>query len=120
MTRLLLSIDPARLATAPAAPDGSTIAPTPDEATPDAEASGPTLPPGLTLTTTPDGAVTGAVSIELWFDDANVIRKLVLPPELGGETVTVLSYSADPWQPAFPTAEQVQPITANALFDLAF
>jgi len=113
MTRLLVSIDPARLATAPAPPDGTTTAST-------ASAPTPTLPPGLTLTTTPDGAVTGTVSIELWFDDANVIRKLVLPPELGGETVIVSSYSADSWQPAFPPAEQVQPITANALVDLAF
>ena len=82
-------------------------------------APAPTLPPGLTLTTTPSGAVSGPATIEFWADDAGVIRKLILPPELGGETVTVLSYSADPWQPAFPTAEQVQPITADGLFDLA-
>lgn len=154
MTRLLVSIDPARLAIAPpaAAAVPSTAAPVDSapvdsapvgsapgaEATPsDAPAAAPpaaapaeegakpgpapapTLPPGLTLTTTPNGAVTGPVSIELWTDDAGVIRKLILPPELGGETVTVLAYSADPWQPAFPTAEQVQPITADALFEFA-
>lgn len=123
MTRLLVSIEPARLTSAPAgqvapAPDIPASS-TPAPSAPAAEASpAPTLPPGLTLTTTPEGAVTGPVPIEMWIDRAGVIRKLILPPELGGVTVTVLSYSAEPWQPAFPTAEQVQPITAEALFGL--
>lgn len=148
MTRLLVSIEPARLAVAAPSeavapsdapsdvpspplvePDPAAAADTPAAVAPDAAppaeepvtaaATAPALPPGLTLTTTPDGAVSGTVSIEMWIDDAGVVRKLILPPELGGQTVTVLSYSAEPWQPQFPTAEQVQPITAEAFFELS-
>lgn len=141
MTRLLVSIEPARLASAPAteaasaptppaepepaAPsDAATVSPPSDGAMPTesseaASVPAPTLPPGFTLTTTPDGAVSGAVPIEMWIDDAGVVRKLILPPELGGRTVTVLSYSPDAWQPAFPTAEQVRPLTAEAFFELS-
>lgn len=115
MTRLLVSIEPARLASIPPNQVDDTEAPVPAvEPSPL-----PTLPPGITLTTTPEGAVSGAVPIEMWVDDAGVVRKLVLPPELGGQTVTVQSYSSEPWQPAFPTAEQVQPITAEAFFELS-
>lgn len=104
MTRVLVSIDPARLASAPATSDSGT--PT------DAGRVDTVGAPAEPVPAEP-------VTIEFWADDAGVIRKLILPPELGGETVTVLSYSADPWQPAFPTAEQVRPITADDVFDLA-
>jgi len=141
MTRLLVSIEPARLASIPPSQVDDTEPPSPSadgDAAPPTEAAAapppagqapaspavdpsplPTLPPGITLTTTPEGAVSGAVPIEMWVDDAGVVRKLVLPPELGGQTVTVQSYSSEPWQPAFPTAEQVQPITAEAFFELS-
>ena len=56
--------------------------------------------------------------MEIWVDDSGIVRKSVLPAELGGETITVTSVSPDAWEPAFPTPDAVQPLTAQALFRL--
>ena len=110
--RLVVSIDPDRLLTeAPIEP-----APADDADSVPEPIAPPSLPPGLTLEATvlPDQVVT----IELWVDDSGTIRRLILPPALGGETVTVTATSPDAWQPQFPGQDQLEPLTASALFGL--
>jgi hypothetical protein len=83
-----------------------------------ASATAPVLPPGITLEPGPDGVE--QLTIEVWVDNAGVVRKSVLPVELGGETITVTSMSPDAWQPVFPTEDTIAPMTASALFSLGF
>jgi hypothetical protein len=130
MRRLLVSIDPNRLiveapidpattvvvidpAAEPAVPTDPAV---PSETPVVTPAPAPALPPGLTL----DEEFVGdeLVTIELWVDNSGTIRQLILPPFLGGETVTVTSTSPDAWQPQFPGQEMVEPLTASALFGL--
>jgi len=141
MKRLVISIDPDRLiAEELAAPDAVAVvtdqatapneaaAPAePDAATDDAiaaevpdpvgtPASPPSLPPGITL----DETVVSneQLTIETWVDKSGTIRRLILPQELGGETVTVVSTSPEAWQPQFPGLDRIEPLTASALFGL--
>jgi len=139
-TRMLISIDPAviSLATAPqsvpsdpavtaapvaATPPDAAPAPAPDaapapapDAVPAPAAAAFTLPPGMMLQPGTDEAPT--LTMELWIDTAGIVRKSIMPVELGAETITITSLSPDPWQPIFPTEDMVQPLTAMALFKL--
>jgi hypothetical protein len=115
--RLVVSAEPQRLIEAQTA-----------AATPTADGSpspAPPLPPGVTVQ--PDIAVTdgaestdgaNTLSMEIWVDDSGLVRKSVMPPQLGGETITVTSVSPDAFQPVFPAAESIQPLTAQVLFRL--
>jgi hypothetical protein len=112
--RLVVSAEPQRLIEAQTA-----------AATPTADGSpapAPPLPPGVTVQ--PDIAVTdgtdgvGTLSMEIWVDDSGLVRKSVMPPQLGGETITVTSVSPDAFQPVFPAPESIQPLTAQVLFRL--
>ena len=115
--RLVVSADPQRLMQA------QTAAATPtDDGSP---APAPPLPPGITVQpdiTTTEGTEgtdgTDTLSMEIWVDDTGLVRKSVMPPQLGGETITVTSVSPDAFQPVFPTPESVQPLTAQVLFRL--
>lgn len=136
-TRMLISIDPAviTLATAPqpAPPDPAAAAPVaatpaPDVAPAPAPDAAPapvapapvapafTLPPGMMMQPGTDEAPT--LTMELWIDSAGIVRKSVMPVELGAETITITSLSPDEWQPIFPTEDMVQPLTAMSLFRL--
>lgn len=106
--RLVVSADPALLLQAQTA-----------AATPTADGSPPPaapLPTGITVQPVLDGV--DSLTMEIWVDDAGIVRKSVMPVELGGETITVTSVSPDAWEPAFPTPDMVQPLTAQALFRL--
>jgi hypothetical protein len=81
-------------------------------------ATAPVLPPGITLEPGPDGVQ--PLTVEVWVDSAGIVRKSVMPVELGGETITVTSMSPDAWQPVFPTEDMIAPMTASALFSLGF
>ena len=106
--RLVVSADPARLLQAQAAAVGPTA---------DGSAPPPApLPPGLTLQPGLDGIEN--LTMEIWVDASGIIRQSVMPPELGGETITVTSVSGDAWEPPFPTPDAVQPLTTQALFRL--
>jgi hypothetical protein len=96
--RLVLSIDPAAIT--------------------QASATAPVLPPGITLEPGPDGVE--QLTVEVWVDGSGIVRKSVMPVELGGETITVTSMSPDAWQPVFPTEDMIAPMTASALFNLGF
>ncbi len=72
------------------------------------------LPPGITVQPGIDGVE--ALTMEIWIDDSGIVRKSVTPAQLGGETITVSSVSADAFEPLFPTPDTVQPLTARALF----
>jgi len=88
-------------------------------ATPTVDGSPPPAPPmpaGITVQPALEGSE--QLTMEIWVDDTGVVRKSVFPPELGGETITVTSISAEPWQPQFPAPDAVQPLTAQALFRL--
>lgn len=119
--RLLVSLDPATVAqvanaapaTDPSAAPGAAVAP----GTPAAAPQSPALPAGVTLQPGVDGITN--LEVELWIDSSGIVRKSVLPAELGGETITVTSVSADPWAPVFPTSDMVRPLTAAALFELS-
>ena len=106
--RLLVSTDPVRLLQAQTA---ATTPPTDGSPPPAAP-----LPAGITVQPALDGVE--VLEMEIWVDDAGIVRKSVLPVELGGETITVTSLSPDAWEPMFPTADTVQPLTAQALFRL--
>ena len=112
--RLVVSVDPLRLIDAQAAAATPTAVGSPIPA--------PQLPPGVSMQpdTIQAGDTTGSVtlSMEIWVDDTGLVRKSVMPAELGGETITVTSVSPDAFQPAFPTPESVQPLTAQVLFRL--
>ena len=56
--------------------------------------------------------------MELWVDDAGIVRKSILPAELGAETITVTSLSSEGWEPTFPTPDNVLRLTASALVEL--
>lgn len=60
----------------------------------------------------------GETPREIWVDDAGIVRKQVVQTTLGTETITVTDVSAEAWLPDFPTAEQIQPMTAAALVEL--
>jgi hypothetical protein len=115
--RLVVSADPQRLIQAQTAAATPTVDGSP--------APAPPLPPGITVQ--PDTAGTDStgstdsadtLSMEIWVDDTGLVRKSVMPPELGGETITVTSVSPDAFQPVFPAPEGVQPLTAQVLFRL--
>jgi hypothetical protein len=87
--------------------------------TPTADGSPPPAPPfpaGITVEPAPEGVE--EFTMELWIDDNGIVRKSVLPTQLGGQTITVTSVSADPFEPSFPAPEMVAPLTAQALFHL--
>lgn len=108
-TRLVVSVDGPLLLQAQM--DANTV---PVEGAPPAPPS--PLPPGIQSQFGLDGAET--LTMEIWVDGSGIVRKSVLPPELGGETVTVTSTSPDGWEPVFPTAAEIQPLTAEVLFRL--
>lgn len=111
--RLVVSADADRLLAAQTAAttpttDGSTPPPAP-------------LPPGITVQPTvadADGVDAGGLTMEIWIDDSGIVRKSVMSAQLGGETITVGSVSANAFEPSFPTPDMVQPLTAQALFRL--
>lgn len=114
-TRLLVSIDPAAitLATAvpptPPPPADGTLAPPPP-------APIATLSPGVILQ--PGADKVEMLSVELWVDDSGIVRKSITPVELGAETITITSLSAEAWVPVFPTEDMVQSLTASSMFRL--
>jgi hypothetical protein len=106
--RLVVSAEPQRLVQAQTA-----------AATPTVDGSPAPAPPGITVQPGTDSTDrTDSLAMEIWVDDTGLVRKSVMPAELGGETVTVISVSPDAFQPVFPTPEGVQPLTAQVLFHL--
>jgi hypothetical protein len=114
-TRLLVSIDPAAITLATAVPP---TPPPPADGTPAPAPPEPvvTLSPGLLLQPGSDPVET--ISMELWIDNAGVVRKSITPAELGAETITITSLSPDAWVPVFPTEDMVQDLTASSMFRL--
>jgi hypothetical protein len=118
--RLVVSAEPQRLIPASTAATTPTVDGSPTPA--------PALPPGIAVqpgtavqpdTESTDGTNgTATLSMEIWVDDTGLVRKSVMPSELGGETITVTSVSPDAFQPVFPTPEGIQPLTAQVLFHL--
>ena len=106
--RLVVSIDSALLLQTQTAASTPTADGSPPPAAP--------LPTGITVQPGLDGV--DSFTMEIWVDDAGIVRKSVLPVELGGETITVTSVSPDAWELLFPTPDAVQPLTAQALFRL--
>jgi hypothetical protein len=106
--RLVVSANAAQLLEAQTA----SSSPTADGSPPPA----PPFPAGITVEPAPDGVE--ELTMELWIDDNGIVRKSVLPTQLGGQTITVTSVSADPFEPAFPAPEMIAPLTAQALFHL--
>lgn len=116
--RLVLAIDPQRLAAAVAAP---VVAPDtvadPSAPAPDVAPAPPAvLPPGIALAADADMSV--PLKVEMWIDDTGLVRQLILPAALGGETIRVSAVSSEPLQATYPPPEQVQPLTANILLSL--
>jgi hypothetical protein len=103
--RLLMSIDPATLFQA------TSTTPVPGSGTTPVQ-----LAPGMAVRSGTDPVE--SLTVEAWVDSSGLVRKSVLPGALGGETITVTSVSAEPWQPVFPDEGMIRPITAAALFDL--
>ncbi len=106
--RLVLSAVPARLVQAQTAASTPTVDGTPPPPAP--------LPPGITAQPGIDGIE--SLTMEIWVDDTGLVRKSVMPAELGGETITVTSVSPDAFEPSFPAPDNVEPLTAQVLFRL--
>jgi len=106
--RLVVSADALRLLQAQTASETAPVDGSPPPA--------PPMPAGITVQPAPEGAE--VLTMEVWVDDTGLVRKSVLPQELGGETITVTSVSAEAWEPQFPLPDAVQPLTAQALFRL--
>lgn len=72
--------------------------------------------------TTVPGAATNApsstIQIEVWIDGEGLVRQVSGAPQLGAETITVVSTSAEAWIPDYPTASMLSPLTASALVEL--
>lgn len=116
--RLVISADPAQLlrATTPApATSGADPALVDGVASPNAPME-VVLAPGIAVAPGVQGIE--SLAMEVWIDADGLVRKSVMPPELGGETITVTSVSPDAWVPVYPTPEQTRPITAQSLFHL--
>jgi hypothetical protein len=76
----------------------------------------PPMPAGVPVQPALDSAE--RITMEIWVDGTGLVRQSVLPLELGGETITVTSVSADPWEPEFPAPDVIEPLTAEALLHL--
>lgn len=107
--RLVVSMNAVRLVQAQMAAETAPV-----DSAPPAPAS--PLPPGIEVRFGLDGVET--LTMEIWVDDTGIVRQLVLPPELGGKTITVTSVSPDAWEPVFPTPAEIQPLTAEVLFHI--
>lgn len=116
-TRLLVSVDPQRLAPPPPPPPVAASSVAEVDAPPPPLLPPVPLPPGMRLR--PEADLDAFIDIELWVDESGLVRKLILPEELGGETITITSASADPFTPVYPAADEVRPMSADALFNLA-
>jgi hypothetical protein len=106
--RLVVTADPVRLLQAQTAATTPTADGSPPPAAP--------LPPGIVVQPGIDGVE--SLTMEIWVDDSGLVRKSVMPAQLGGETITVSAVSADAWEPMFPTPDVIEPMTAQALFRL--
>ncbi len=109
--RLVVSADAVRLLQAQTA----AVTPTTDGSTPP---PAPPTPPTPGIAVQPGLEGVEGLTMEIWIDDAGVVRKSVMPAQLGGETITVSSMSTDAFEPLFPTPDEVQPLTARELFRL--
>jgi hypothetical protein len=56
--------------------------------------------------------------LEVWVEQAGIVRQQVTTTAIGRRTVTVQEVSAESWIPEFPAPDQTQPITASALATL--
>ncbi len=115
-TRLLVSIDPAAFNSATAVPTTLPLLPADPALAPAPPEPVIALSPGIILQPGYDSAET--LSMELWIDDAGIVRKSIMPAELGAETITITSISPEAWQPVFPTEDMVQSLTASSMFRL--
>lgn len=113
-TRLLMTLDPAALERATAAP--APLPPLPDGSPAPVAEPAVALPAGVLLQ--PGDDEEPMLTVEVWVDDAGIVRKSILPAELGAETITVTSLSPEAWEPVFPTPDNVVPLTASALVKL--
>lgn len=114
-THLWVTVDPAAISPATTQP-APLPPPTGGSAPPPTPAAAATLPSGMMLQQGTDSDPN--LTMQLWIDSAGVVRKSIMPPELGAETITVTSLSSDEWQPVFPTDDMVEPLTAAAIFEL--
>ncbi len=129
--RIVVSAPPAALLALPAAGTAAPAAPPADPA-PAPDGSQPTdgalapavvvpepvaaLPPGIAVQ--PGIAGAESLTMEIWVDGSGIVRKSVMPVELGGETITITAVSPDGFEPLFPTPDVVAPLTAQVLFRL--
>ena len=117
--RLLLTVDPALLGTGSAdlaaAPTAAPADPvlTPDEQLDVNPATGAVADPAPGST-----PVARSIQFEVWIDGEGLVRQVKGAPQLGAETITILSTSAEPWIPDYPAPEEIAPLTASALVDL--
>lgn len=82
----------------------------------------PPLDPVLGATPQPSTDATNTVdtatNIEIWVDAQGLVRQVSGAPQLGADTITVVSTNSAAWVPAYPAPELVQPLTASALVRL--
>lgn len=59
-----------------------------------------------------------AITVEIWVDANGLVRRISGAPQLGAQTITVLSTSEEGFVPDFPADELTLPLTASALVEL--
>ena len=99
---LVLDVDPATLGAAAL-----------DPMAPDAIAA-----PAERATGGGDEPADGAVRVEVWIDEAGLVRRVTGAPRLGAEEITVVSTGTEPWAPTYPSEDLVRPLSATALLEL--
>ncbi len=75
------------------------------------------VPPTYTASAAEGATPNAPVTVEIWVDSTGTIRKLVQPTEFGGETITLVSMTLDPYTPEFPVPGVTTPLTARQLVD---
>lgn len=75
------------------------------------------VPPTYTASAAEGATPNAPVTVEIWVDSTGTIRKLVQPTEFGGETITLVSMTLDPYTPEFPVPDVTTPLTARQLVD---
>jgi hypothetical protein len=121
------AVDPlAAPATLDQPPPDQAAAPVPVEASEDLIAAPPAAAPPIdpslgavprrpTDETNIVGTADTTTSIQIWVDAQGLVRQVSGAPQLGADTITVVSTNSAAWVPAYPAPEVVQPLTASAL-----
>ncbi len=116
--RLVITVDPTALASAPVSTGADPEQPQqPEQPEPPVASTAP-VPASSVTPASPVPPAAPTTQIEVWVDGNGLIRQVTGAPQLGAQTITVVTTSAEAWIPEYPTPAEIAPLTASALVDL--